>query len=207
MTINPMVTAVERRLVAFSEWRRRWPWLDGEVLFAALTLLLSAYFLYQSYRLGLTNGVQAAAGTFPALVSAGLVVCSGVWLYGTLLRLRRSSATTDQDPAEDRLTESNTGATAIAPKSESATWRVLFVVVWSALLLPLTEAVGMVPMLLVYLTGLFWIVARTSIWKAAIIIAVVLALFAWGAYEARIYLPDPLRIGRTIHTLFSGFFG
>lgn len=208
MAMTGMAAVVEGRLATFAEWRRRHPLLSGDVLFSAVLLALSAYFLYASVRLGLTNRQQAAPGTFPAVVSAGLVVCSAIWLTGALVKLRspnEAAAATPSPPAiEQRVTESGAGDSVT---SETANWRVIFVIAWSALLLPLTETIGMVPMLFVYLVGLFTVIARVSILKSSTIIGVVLLLFAWGAYEGRIYLPDPLRIGRTIHDLMAGLLG
>ncbi len=207
MVIDRMAALVEGWLTAADAWRRRHPWLNGDIIASTLVLVLSVYFFADSVRLGLSNGQQAAPGTFPALISAGIAICSAIWLIGALLKLRApDEPDAAPSPAVAQAEDGDNGA-GDTVLSESANWRVVFLLAWSALLLPLTETIGMVPMLFVYLLGLFVVIARSAIWKSALVIGVVLLVFAWGAYEGRIYMPDPFRLGRAIHNLLSSLTG
>lgn len=206
--------AVQRWGAGIAEWRQRHRWLNGEVVTSGVLLVASIYFFYASTRLGVSKGAQAAPGSFPALVSAGVIICSALWFFGLLLKLRRPEERTPA-PSDTPVGEvieliaegSDDGQATGTVTEESAVWRVVFVVVWSAVCLPFTETIGMAPMLLVYLTGLLTVLARANPIKVVITLIIVLLLFSWGAYEGRIYIPDPFRIGLTIHHLFIGLLG
>lgn len=187
-------------------WRR---WLDGERVAAVILLVLSVVFLRMSLDLGVTEDNQAAPGAFPTLVTGALVVFSVLWLVAP----RRRTADGDGVPAAlaGALTSSegvpppSTGAAGAADgdvaasggfASDSKPARLIFVLAWTAVTIPFTERIGMIPLLFVYLNGLLLVVARASLWKSLLGTAIGLLLAAYGAYEAGIFLPDPLGLGQ-----------
>ncbi|MCU1410980.1 MAG: hypothetical protein JWR04_1687 [Rhodoglobus sp.] len=220
--------ASARRTRAAGEWiaatvnrvTTRFPWLIAERIAAIVILLLALYFLSVAVSYGLNDGAQAAPGTFPALAAAALVVLSVIWLF-TAKPLKKDVE--DETPgeevldhyahqegaAQEELAEAaahDADATG-ALESDSHPIRLIFVLVWSAVALPFVEVIGMIPLLFVYLTGLFVVVAQLKWWKVMIFTALTLLLAAYGAYVGGIYLPDPIGIGPFLYGIVARIFG
>jgi hypothetical protein len=202
---------------------RRAPWFNAERIGAIVLISLAAGFLAVSISYGLANGAQAAPGTFPTITASFIDVLSVIWLFTAKPLPRAAGEAAGErhitDAANSPLMfdadyELDLNAAGEAGQPEAGTLetdshpiRLLFVLVWSLVILPFVEVLGMIPVLWIYLTGLLWLVAQLKLLKVALITAIVLVLFGIGAYAGGIYLPDPFGIDSSIYDAAAQIFG
>ena len=174
-------------------------WANAERISAIVALCLSVGLLVASLSYGLEDGNQVAPGFFPSLVSGALVLLSSNWLF--IAARTDATASEDVDPIQglvghlvhDLDSPGRGRVEETEPPLERR--RLLLVVLWTAVTVPFVDFAGMVPVLFVYVSGLLVSVAGVRLWKAVLTTFIAVLLVAYGAYEAGIYLPDPLGIG------------